>query len=57
MIDGARKLNLPIKSYIMILKPIIAGIVPQSILMKYHRNKFNALVLYKQRKEPFLFYF
>ena len=41
MIDGAKRLNLPTKSYIMILKPIIAGLVPQSILIKYHRHKFK----------------
>ena len=41
MIDGAKRLKLPTKSYIMILKPIIAGLVPQKLLMAYHKNKFK----------------
>lgn len=41
MVEGARKLGLPIKSYLMIMKPVIAAIVPNYILMRYHKNKFK----------------
>ena len=41
MINGCKTLKLPKSSYIMIAKPMIAGIVPQKLLMKYHKNKFK----------------
>ena len=41
MINGIKRLNLPVKNYFMIIKPIIAAIVPNYILMKYHKNKFK----------------
>lgn len=41
MIEGCNRLNLSPINYIMIIKPIIAGITPQRVLMKYHRKKFK----------------
>ena len=41
MINGCKILKLSKKSYIMIAKPIIAGIIPQKLLMEYHRKKFK----------------
>lgn len=41
MMEGCRRLKLPFTNYIMIAKPIIAAIIPQRILMQYHRNKFR----------------
>lgn len=41
MVEGARKLKLPKYSYIMVAKPVITIIVPKSLLMKYHKNKFK----------------
>lgn len=41
MAEGCKRLKLPATNYIMILKPIIAAIMPQKILMQYHRNKFR----------------
>ena len=41
MMEGCKRLKLPATNYIMILKPIIAAIIPQKILMQYHRHKFS----------------
>ncbi|MPN14520.1 putative glycosyltransferase EpsE [bioreactor metagenome] len=41
MIEGCKRLKLPVNNYIMIAKPMIAAIIPQKILMQYHRNKFK----------------
>lgn len=41
MINGCRRLKLPKYFYIMAAKPIVAGIIPQKLLIKYHRNKFK----------------
>lgn len=41
MIEGCRRLKLPITNYIMIVKPMIAAIIPQKMLMQYHKNKFR----------------
>lgn len=41
MIEGCNRLKLSVSHYIMIIKPIIAAIIPQKLLMKYHRNKFR----------------
>ena len=41
MVDGIKKLELPINSYFMVIKPIIAAITPNYILMIYHKNKFR----------------
>lgn len=41
MIYGCKSLKLPVYHYIMALKPIIAGIIPQKILMNYHKYKFK----------------
>ena len=41
MIEGCNRLKLSLVNYIMILKPIIAAIIPQQLLMKYHRKKFR----------------
>lgn len=41
MIEGCKRLKLSPVNYLMIIKPIIAGIIPQKILMKYHKNKFK----------------
>lgn len=41
MIEGCKRLNLSIISYIMILKPIVASIIPQKLLMEYHRMRFS----------------
>ena len=40
MVEGCKMLKLPLKYYLMVVKPIIATIVPQKILMNYHRRKF-----------------
>lgn len=41
MIEGCKRLKLSPINYVRIIKPVIAAIVPQEILMKYHRNKFK----------------
>ena len=41
MVNGIKKLGLPMNSYFMIIKPIIAAIIPNYILMRYHKNKFR----------------
>lgn len=41
MIQGCKRLKLPLINYIMIAKPIVAAITPQKLLMKYHRKKFK----------------
>ena len=41
MVEGCNRLKLPVVNYIMIVKPMIAAIIPQKLLMKYHRNKFK----------------
>ena len=41
MAEGCTKLKLPCKYYLMIIKPIIASIVPSKVLMTYHRRKFK----------------
>ena len=41
MAEGCTKLKLPCKYYLMIIKPIIASIVPSKVLMIYHRRKFK----------------
>ena len=41
MIEGCNRLKLSLVNYVMILKPIIAAIIPQQLLMKYHRKKFR----------------
>lgn len=41
MAKGCSDLKLPLKYYLMIGKPVIAMMVPQSLLMKYHRRKFK----------------
>ena len=41
MLEGCKRLHLSPTNYIMIIKPIIAAIIPQTILMKYHRNKYK----------------
>lgn len=41
MIEGIKRLNLSPINYIMIGKPMLAAIIPQRILMRYHRNKFK----------------
>lgn len=41
MVEGANKLKLHKKYHVMILKPIIAVIIPNYILMKYHKYKFK----------------
>ncbi|MEI6578085.1 MAG: glycosyltransferase family 2 protein [Eubacteriales bacterium] len=35
---GCRKMHLPAKHYIYILKPLISGILPRIIMYKYHYN-------------------
>lgn len=40
MVEGCKMLKLPPKYYLMVVKPIIAIIVPQKVLMNYHRRKF-----------------
>lgn len=40
MVEGCKMLKLPLKYYLMVIKPIIATIVPQKVLMNYHRRKF-----------------
>lgn len=34
-----KKMKVKFTSYLFVLKPLIAGIVPKDILMRYHRNK------------------
>ncbi len=41
MIRGIKRLNLSKSYYVMLLKPIIAAIVPNNMLMKYHKAKFK----------------
>lgn len=41
MVEGCKRLKLSPANYIMIVKPVIAAIIPQKLLMKYHRNKFK----------------
>lgn len=41
MISGCKKLKLPSYNYLMIIKPIIAGIIPKKFLMKYHRKNLK----------------
>lgn len=41
MVEGIRRLRLPTNNYVMLIKPIIAMIIPNNILMKYHKNKFR----------------
>lgn len=41
MIEGCGRLKLSPVNYIMIVKPIMASIIPQKLLMKYHRSKFK----------------
>lgn len=41
MLEGCKRLKLSTLSYFMIIKPIIAAIIPKKMLMKYHRNKFR----------------
>lgn len=41
MLEGCKRLNLSYTNYIMIAKPVIAAIIPQKILMRYHRHKFK----------------
>lgn len=41
MIEGCKRLKLSSLNYVMIIKPLIAAIIPQTLLMKYHRSKFN----------------
>lgn len=41
MCNGIKRLKLPFKYYVMLLKPIIAAIIPGKLLMKYHKRKFS----------------
>ena len=41
MVEGCKNLKLPFKYYLMVIKPIIASIVPSKLLMTYHRKKFR----------------
>lgn len=43
MIEGCKRLKLFPINYIMIVKPIVAAIIPQRILMEYHRYKFKVV--------------
>ena len=38
---GFRLLKLPIKYYIYCFKPLVAGLVPRSIMMRYHKKKYS----------------
>lgn len=41
MVEGCKRLKLSPSNYIMIVKPFIAAIIPQKLLMKYHKNKIK----------------
>jgi len=38
---GFRLLKLPLKYYIYCFKPLLAGFIPRSMMMRYHRKKYS----------------
>lgn len=41
MLEGIGRLKLPIFSYAMVLKPIVAALIPRTVLRSYHKQKFK----------------
>ena len=41
---GFRMLNIPLKYYIYILRPIIVGLLPESVYKKLHQRRLAELV-------------